>query len=128
METPAKRSRLSGVVHPQGEEGEHGTLHTKPPASSSPTLSLMLSQVQIADLHWDKIKEKDLDLDYAILFPKAVANSLLQALEEQVEYFTGDLARVRVFGRWHNLPRKQVRHTIVMCSSVYDSLGIPVIC
>lgn len=29
-------------------------------------------------------------------------------LENEVKYFTGDLAKVRVFGKWHDLPRQQV--------------------
>lgn len=112
MEKPAKRRRHSNAVSAQGEEGQNEASDPKPPPNSSPTLSLVLSQVQIADLHWDKIKRKNLDLDYTVLLTKAAASSLLQTLEEQVDYFTGDLARVRVFGKWHNLPRKQVRHAV----------------
>ena len=108
MEKPVKRRKFLDKSSPPEEEKWNEAVESKSPPAPSQCLTMMLSQVQSDDLHWDKIKRDNLDLDYTVLFPKAVASSLLQALEEQVEYFTGDLARVRVFGKWHNLPRKQV--------------------
>ena len=32
---------------------------------------------------------------------------LFDLLEEEVEYLTGDLAKVKVFGKVYNIPRKQ---------------------
>lgn len=100
-------------------EEEEQNAEPKIPPSYCAALSSVLSQVQIADLKWEKIKRENLDLDYVLLLPKLVASSLLQSLEEEVEYFTGDLARLRVFGKWHNLPRKQVCHTIQLQNVVY---------
>lgn len=106
-EKAVKKRKLSCTSTLPGEEEEQNG-EPKLPHSSSPTLNPLLSKVKISDLNWKKIKKENLDLDYVVLFPRPVATALLQALEEQVEYFTGDLARVKVFGKWHNLPRKQV--------------------
>ncbi|KAG0722921.1 DNA oxidative demethylase ALKBH2 [Chionoecetes opilio] len=97
MEKAAKRRRLCDGVSGPGEErqSEGEASEPKSPCGSPPALSRVMSQIQIGDLHWNKIKRTNLDLDYTILFPKSVASSLLEALEDQVEYFTGDLARVR---------------------------------
>lgn len=106
-EKSAKKRKLSCSASVTKEEEEQNANH-KLSATPYLTLNPLLSKEQISDLKWEKIKRKNLDLDYVQLFPKIVANSVLQTLEEQVEYFTGDLARVRVFGKWHDLPRKQV--------------------
>lgn len=58
---------------------------------------------------WRKISKEGLDLDFTPNFlSKPEANSLLDWFEKNIEYFSGDLARVKVFGKWHNIPRKQV--------------------
>ena len=36
------------------------------------------------------------------------ANCLLIFCEKNVEYFTGDLGKVKILGKWHAIPRKQV--------------------
>jgi hypothetical protein len=41
------------------------------------------------------------------LFPKAECLDFFSRLEKEIVYFTGDLATVKVFGKKHNLPRKQ---------------------
>lgn len=108
MEKSAKKRKLSCTAHVPKKEELNAELKKSPSPCS--TLNRVLSQVEISDLKWEKIKRENLDLDYVVLLPKSVADSLLESLEEQVEYFTGDLAKVRVFGKWHDLPRKQVCH------------------
>lgn len=127
MEKPVKRRKLSETVSPPEEETWNAALESKQPPIyiPSPCLSMLLSQVQRSDLRWNKIKRDNLDLDYTVLFSKAVASSLLQALEEQVEYFTGDLARVRVFGKWHNLPRKQATYGDPGLTYTYSGIQTP---
>ncbi|EHA98547.1 Alpha-ketoglutarate-dependent dioxygenase alkB-like protein 2 [Heterocephalus glaber] len=41
---------------------------------------------------------------------KAEEDEISQELVKKVEYFTGVLARVLVFGKWHNVLRKQVTY------------------
>jgi hypothetical protein len=67
-----------------------------------------LNLVESGQLKWRKISAEDLDLDYTMLLPKSLADQLLQHLESELEYFSGDLARVYVYGKWHPIPRQQV--------------------
>lgn len=55
-----------------------------------------------------KIHGENLDCDYMRLYSKNQADDLFQRCEESLEYFTGDLARIKVYGKWHDIPRKQV--------------------
>ncbi|XP_068204394.1 DNA oxidative demethylase ALKBH2-like [Palaemon carinicauda] len=70
-------------------------------------IDLSFRGLTTSSLKWRKIKRDNLDLDYAILFTRSMADRLFDMLEEEVEYFSGDLAKVRVFGKWMNIPRKQ---------------------
>ncbi|XP_074494120.1 DNA oxidative demethylase ALKBH2 [Sebastes fasciatus] len=56
---------------------------------------------------WQKIEAEGLDCDYAQLFSKEEADHLLNKLEEEVVYATGEESKVHVFGKMHNIPRKQ---------------------
>ncbi|KAM3938129.1 DNA oxidative demethylase ALKBH2 [Leptodactylus fuscus] len=57
---------------------------------------------------WKRIRAENLSCDYTSLFSKVEANDLFQQLEKDIVYFTGDLSKVQVYGKWHNVPRKQV--------------------
>lgn len=59
---------------------------------------------------WQHIRAEGLDCDYTVLFGRAEADEIFQELEKEIEYFTGTLARVLVFGKWHNVPRKQATY------------------
>lgn len=61
-------------------------------------------------ISWNKISREGLDLDFSQSFIcKTEADDLFTWFEKNVEYFSGDLAQVKVFGKWHKIPRKQVR-------------------
>ncbi|KAK3866887.1 hypothetical protein Pcinc_027597 [Petrolisthes cinctipes] len=74
------------------------------------TLCQTFSEILTTDLVWKKVIKSNLDLSHTILFSKGIANTVMELLEEEVVYFTGDLAKVQVFGRWHNIPRKQATY------------------
>ncbi|XP_068095557.1 DNA oxidative demethylase ALKBH2 [Hyperolius riggenbachi] len=59
---------------------------------------------------WKRIQADNLSCDYTILFTKAEANEIFQKLEKELVYFSGDLSKVQVFGKWHSVPRKQVTY------------------
>lgn len=62
-------------------------------------------------ISWKKITAENLDADYASQFlPRNVADALFKLLQKDVEYFSGDLAQVRIFGKWHSIPRQQVAY------------------
>ena len=58
--------------------------------------------------NYHKIIKENLELDYFILYNNTKANKIFNELEKNVTYYTGDLARVKVYGKWHKIPRKQV--------------------
>ncbi|XP_040145299.1 DNA oxidative demethylase ALKBH2 isoform X2 [Ictidomys tridecemlineatus] len=64
----------------------------------------------LAGPSWRHIRAEGLDCDYTVLFGKTEADEIFRQLEEKVEYFTGALARVQVFGKWHSVPRKQATY------------------
>ncbi|XP_053444564.1 DNA oxidative demethylase ALKBH2 isoform X2 [Nycticebus coucang] len=68
------------------------------------------SRVHLEDPSWQHIRGEGLDCSYTILFGKAEADEIFGELEKEVEYFTGALARVQVFGKWHSVPRKQATY------------------
>ncbi|XP_075391072.1 DNA oxidative demethylase ALKBH2 [Tenrec ecaudatus] len=61
-------------------------------------------------LRWQHIRAEGLDCDYTVLFERAEASEIFQQLEKEVDYFTGALARVQVFGKWYQVPRKQAAY------------------
>ncbi|XP_028680766.1 DNA oxidative demethylase ALKBH2 [Erpetoichthys calabaricus] len=61
-------------------------------------------------LTWKKIEAEGLDCDYTLLFQRSEADIVLKELEKEVEYFSGDLAKVHVFGKLHNIPRRQATY------------------
>ncbi|XP_062273389.1 DNA oxidative demethylase ALKBH2 [Scomber scombrus] len=61
-------------------------------------------------VHWQKIEAEGLDCDYALLFSKKEADHFFKLLEEEVVYSTGEEAKVQVFGKVYNIPRKQATY------------------
>ncbi|XP_013869820.1 DNA oxidative demethylase ALKBH2 [Austrofundulus limnaeus] len=59
---------------------------------------------------WQKLEAEELDCDYALLFSKGEADDLFTRLEEEVVYSAGDDAKVQVFGKVYNIPRKQATY------------------
>uniref|UniRef100_A0A670ZRV0 DNA oxidative demethylase ALKBH2 n=1 Tax=Pseudonaja textilis TaxID=8673 RepID=A0A670ZRV0_PSETE len=63
---------------------------------------------------WKKIRAEGLSCDYATLYGRAQADDIFRQLEEEVEYFEGEcsssLHLLHIFGKWHDIPRKQVTY------------------
>ena len=60
-------------------------------------------------LPFKEIQSDNLDCEYGLVYSREEALDLLQRCEEELSYFTGQLSKVFVFGKWHDIPRKQVR-------------------
>uniref|UniRef100_A0A3B5Q4E6 DNA oxidative demethylase ALKBH2 n=1 Tax=Xiphophorus maculatus TaxID=8083 RepID=A0A3B5Q4E6_XIPMA len=58
----------------------------------------------------EEVPAEGLDCDYALLFLKGEADNLFRQLEEEVVYSTGEEAKVQVFGKVYNIPRKQATY------------------
>ncbi len=75
-----------------------------------------------------KVKREGLDCDYGFLFNKQEADDIFAQCEDQLEYNSGRESQVHVFGKWHNIPRKQVRcwcertSYCVECNVVFPSM------
>lgn len=54
-----------------------------------------LNEIDLNSISWKPIKKEGLDLDYAVVLPTHIATGLFAELEDQLEYFTGDLAKIR---------------------------------
>ncbi|XP_048198738.1 DNA oxidative demethylase ALKBH2 [Perognathus longimembris pacificus] len=89
----------------EADSGEDGRPAEKRPRRETPGPTS-----HQAGLSWRHIRGEGLNCDYTILFGKAEADKIFRELEEDVEYFTGALARVQVFGKWHDVPRKQATY------------------
>ncbi|KAM8961520.1 DNA oxidative demethylase ALKBH2 [Pelodytes ibericus] len=61
-------------------------------------------------LTWKEFIKENLTCDYTLLFRKTEADDIFQQLEKEIVYFSGDLSRIQVYGKWHNVPRKQVTY------------------
>lgn len=72
-----------------------------------------------------KIDGENLDCDYTRLYSRKEADALLKRCEESLEYFTGDLTRIKVYGKWHDIPRKQVSHGDTGVTFKYSGLTVP---
>ncbi|XP_075219835.1 DNA oxidative demethylase ALKBH2-like [Lycorma delicatula] len=71
--------------------------------------TMSLSDINKNKIKWKQITDTNLNIDYAEKFiPETVASDLLQKFESEFKYFTGSLATVKVFGKWHPIPRQQV--------------------
>ncbi|XP_004379048.1 DNA oxidative demethylase ALKBH2 isoform X2 [Trichechus manatus latirostris] len=85
-------------------EGEEGSSRKRPRRETAE------DGVSSAGPRWRHIRAQGLDCDYTVLFGRAEADEIFQQLEKEVEYFTGALTRVQVFGKWHDVPRKQATY------------------
>ena len=62
----------------------------------------------IPDLTWKKITAENLDLNYAVMFTPKESRMIFNHLEKDITYETD--SKVQVFGKWHNVPRKQASY------------------
>ncbi|KFM62648.1 Alpha-ketoglutarate-dependent dioxygenase alkB-like protein, partial [Stegodyphus mimosarum] len=66
--------------------------------------------LQLTAFSWRVITGNNLNLKYSKIFPKRISDHIFRQLEDEVIYFGGDLLKVKVFGKWHNIPRKQAAY------------------
>jgi len=60
------------------------------------------------ELKWVKYSAENLSVDFCVFYDKSKADYIYAKLEEECDWNTGKAAQVMIFGRWHNIPRKQV--------------------
>ena len=81
------------------------------------------SQVKIL---WKTIKERDLHLSYGKLYPPRgkEARRLFAALENEVDYLPTETTKIRIFGKWHPIPRKQAGYGDPGISYTYSGISL----
>ncbi|KAL4706295.1 hypothetical protein ACJJTC_004904 [Scirpophaga incertulas] len=84
-----------------------------------------LKTVDINSVHWEKIQSEGLDLDYCNAIPKAIANDLFKELESSLQYFSGKLSQIKVFGKVYPLPRQQVAYGDPGITYTYSGITVP---
>lgn len=72
-----------------------------------------------------KITREGLDLDYIKFFAKSTADYIFRRLESEVEYFTGDLLKIRIYGKWRTIPRKQVSYGDKGMAYAFSGIRLP---
>ncbi|XP_030755480.1 DNA oxidative demethylase ALKBH2-like [Sitophilus oryzae] len=94
-------------------------------SSGSLEKDLLSVATQKEKLKWMKLTGEMLDVDYTVLFPKPLSETLMDRLEQIVEYYTGDLTKVKVFGKWHQIPRQQVAYGDTGLKYTFSGTTIP---
>ncbi|XP_046965241.1 DNA oxidative demethylase ALKBH2-like [Vanessa cardui] len=84
-----------------------------------------LNEIDLSSLSWKSIKNDSLDLEYAVTIPRSIANALLKELEDTLCYYTGDLAKIKVFGKVYALPRQQVAFGDSGITYTYSGITVP---
>ncbi|XP_067911650.1 DNA oxidative demethylase ALKBH2 [Heterodontus francisci] len=79
-------------------------------ATELPPIFTEQGSVRDVEYSWKRLRAEGLNCDYTKIFTKSEADDIFLQLEKVVEYFSGDQTRVQVFGKWHNIPRKQVTY------------------
>ncbi|GBP43822.1 DNA oxidative demethylase ALKBH2 [Eumeta japonica] len=101
------------------------------PASGSETRSRLkismdlLKDIAESSVTWRTIKEDGLNLEYSVPIPKSIADRIFQELENSLEYFTGNLTLIKVFGKVYPLPRQQVAYGEPGVTYTYSGVTVP---
>ncbi|XP_074026355.1 DNA oxidative demethylase ALKBH2 [Leptinotarsa decemlineata] len=72
-----------------------------------------------------KIRKENLDIDYGVVLPRITADELFDQLQRTVEYYDQELTKVRVFGKWHQIPRQQVAYGDEGLTYAFSGITIP---
>lgn len=75
-------------------------------AADTPDLSVCCCKKLIDERHYSG---RDMSCCFGTLYSRNDARLLLSQCESSLQYVTGKLSKVKVFGKMHDIPRKQVR-------------------
>lgn len=73
---------------------------------------------------WIHVVRNDLSLSMKTIFTKAVCRDIVLSLEEEIEYISDDLSKVKVFGKVYSIPRKQAAYGDIGVSYRYSGTTI----
>jgi len=84
-----------------------------------------LKRRKATDVGLNKLTAEKLDCDYGLIYSRDEAEKLLKLCEDEISYFTGQLSKVFVFGKWHDIPRKQAAFGDVGLTYKYSNNVVP---
>ncbi|KAI8749176.1 Alpha-ketoglutarate-dependent dioxygenase alkB 2 [Biomphalaria glabrata] len=65
---------------------------------------------QPRNCQWRAINAENLNLEYSNFYNEKEADMLMSQCEKEIIYNVGELAKVQMFGKWIDIPRKQVAY------------------
>ncbi|XP_041347022.1 DNA oxidative demethylase ALKBH2-like [Gigantopelta aegis] len=78
-----------------------------------------------SNVKWETIRAENLACDMVAMYGKTEADALLEECEKTLTYNSGQLSKIRVFGKWHSIPRKQVAHGDPGLSYSFSGTTVP---
>ena len=77
------------------------------------------------EVTWTHVTEAGLNISHACILEPSRCEEVFLALEREVEYLTGALATVRVFGKLHPIPRQHAAYGEAGLSYRYSGVRVP---
>ena len=74
---------------------------------------------------WTEVTRDNLNISYAVVLNNVSCQKMFDNLEEEIEYFQGELAMVKVFGKCHPIPRQQSAYGDPGLSYKYSGTTVP---
>ena len=74
---------------------------------------------------WTEVSRDNLNISYAVVLNNVSCQKMFDNLEEEIEYFQGELAMVKVFGKSHPIPRQQSAYGDPGLTYKYSGTTVP---
>ena len=74
---------------------------------------------------WTHINENNLNISYAVILTSDECKDIFAKLEEELEYYSGSLAQVKIFGKTHPIPRQQSAYGDQGITYRYSGITLP---
>lgn len=79
----------------------------------------------VESVEWQRISGDHLNIRFAVILPTPLCTYYFENLEKEITYLTGEFSKVQVFGKWHDIPRKQSAYGDKGIAYKYSGLTIP---
>ena len=74
---------------------------------------------------WTEVSRDNLNISYAVVLNNVECQKMFDDLEKEIEYFQGELAMVKVFGKSHPIPRQQSAYGEPGLTYKYSGTTVP---
>ena len=74
---------------------------------------------------WTHVQRNNLNISFAVVLEELSCEKLFDNLESEIEYFKGELATVKVFGKYHPIPRQQSAYGDEGLTYKYSGTTVP---